>query len=232
MSAGETWSHPLSSSSSREREVRAYARVFPLARRARFASLGSPPSIMKTSTNDGSPMADCNLKTAIFRTESSSLPSRCTRSGILMLSIVGETGDAVAIEDWTRVEHCVRRSFDGNCKRSFQEGVGVFFRDSPGVPGLALDDSAPFANRDRAFAGGVPPRRSELWHVDVADRPRMIVVAESFSNCRLKGNGAKDSMLIGRENVKKHPNYRQETSSSTRRERRKDQLASTSTAAT
>lgn len=35
-------------------------------------------------------MADWSLKAAIFRTESSSLPSRWTRSGMLILSIVGE----------------------------------------------------------------------------------------------------------------------------------------------
>lgn len=43
---------------------------------------------MKTSAKEGSPMLDCSLNTAIFRTASSSLPRRSTSSGILMLSIL------------------------------------------------------------------------------------------------------------------------------------------------
>lgn len=81
-----TWSHPLSNSSSRDSDVRQYAKVFPVECIARYRSLGSPPSLMNTSAKDGSPIALCSLNTAIFRTDSSSLLSRCTSSRLSMLA--------------------------------------------------------------------------------------------------------------------------------------------------
>jgi hypothetical protein len=42
---------------------------------------------MNTSANEGSPMFDCSLKTAILRTASSSLPRRSTSSGTLTVSM-------------------------------------------------------------------------------------------------------------------------------------------------
>ncbi len=82
-----TNSQPLSSSSSLEKEMRPYASVLPVACRPSACSFGRPPSEMKTSAKDGSPMTDCSLKTAILRTESSLLPRRSTISGMLMFSI-------------------------------------------------------------------------------------------------------------------------------------------------
>lgn len=72
------------------------------------------------SAKEGSPMADCSLKTAILRTESSSLPSRCTRSGTLMSPMVSgcRDGDLAACTLCLDVVlHSVRADSDGMGQR-------------------------------------------------------------------------------------------------------------------
>ena len=62
--------------------------MLPVACRTRYWSLVKPPSRMKMSANEGSPILDWSLNTAILRTASSSLPSLSTSSETLILSMV------------------------------------------------------------------------------------------------------------------------------------------------
>ena len=82
-----TYSQPLSTSSNRAKLVKLYASVLPLACSVKYRKRVKPPSLIKTSAKDGSPILLWSLKTAILRTASSSLPRRSTSSAALLFSI-------------------------------------------------------------------------------------------------------------------------------------------------